>query len=47
MIAPSVGLQISQIRIPGDVNPRGSFARRSQEGTDLHLVTLEQQDLNW
>ena len=46
MLAPSVGLQIRQIRIPGDVNPGGGIAGRSQEGADLHLVTLEQHDLN-
>jgi hypothetical protein len=43
---PSVGLNEGEIRVPRDVDTRRPIARLCQQGRDLRLVALEQNDFD-
>jgi hypothetical protein len=46
VIAPGIGLQIGEIGIPRYVNARHRVRGRGQQRGNLHLVALEQHDLD-
>ncbi len=46
MAAPLIGLQVSKVCIPGDINTRHRIARLREERDDLRLIALKQNDLN-
>src|ERR1700730_13143347 len=46
VVAPGIGLDKSEVRIPSDVDVWQGLARRSQQGGDLRLVALKQHDLD-
>src|ERR1700731_3079014 len=46
VVAPGIGLNISEVRIPSDVDARQRIAGQGQEGSDLRLVALKQHDPN-
>jgi len=46
VIAPGIGLQIGEIGIPRYVNARHRVRGRGQERGNLHLIALEQHDLD-
>jgi hypothetical protein len=46
VVAPGIGLDIGEVRIPCDVDARQRLARRGQEGGDLRLVALKQHHLD-
>jgi hypothetical protein len=46
LVAPGIGLEKSEVRIPSDVDARQRLTGQSQEGGDLRLVALKQHDFD-
>src|SRR5262245_20799267 len=46
LAAPYVGLQISEIGIPGDIDVRHAFAKRLQKCAHLRLIVLEENNFD-
>src|SRR5262245_47384498 len=46
LAAPYIGLQISEIGIPGDINIRHAFAEGLQKCTHLRLIALEEDNFD-
>src|SRR5579871_1303049 len=46
LVAPGIGLDKSEIGIPGDVDPWQRLTRRGEQRGDLHLITLKQHDFD-
>src|SRR5258706_15558046 len=46
VVAPGIGLDIGEVRIPSDVDARQRLARQGQESSDLRLVALKQHHLD-
>jgi hypothetical protein len=47
VVAPGIGLHIGEIGIPGYVNSRRRVRGPGQERGNLHLIALEQHNLDW
>src|SRR5258706_13850858 len=46
VVAPGIGLDIGEVRIPSDVDARQRLAGHRQEGGDLRLIALKQHYLD-
>src|SRR5262245_22896898 len=46
VVAPGIGLEVCEVRIPCDVDARQRLAWQGKEGGDLCLVALKQHDLD-